>query len=225
MSCCEAANRISSEKFLVISSYLIVSNENSKWKIIVNQSPITDLSINENYLEILNQQKISKDTQKFLKQKLDSASWLIKAIEQRQLTLTSVMNEIIKNQPDFFNGDISTLKPMKLKDIADKLEMDISTISRSTRNKYVDTPYGIFELKSFFSNKFDTESGEQVSTNKIKNLLKQLINNEVKDKPFTDTDLANQLKLKGYPIARRTVAKYREQLKFPSARLRRQLIN
>ena len=204
---------------------LIVSNENSKWKIIVNQSPITDLSINENYLEILNQQKISKDTQKFLKQKLDSASWLIKAIEQRQLTLTSVMNEIIKNQPDFFNGDISTLKPMKLKDIADKLEMDISTISRSTRNKYVDTPYGIFELKSFFSNKFDTESGEQVSTKQIKNMLKQLINNEVKDKPFTDTDLANQLKLKGYPIARRTVAKYREQLKFPSARLRRQLIN
>ena len=98
---------------------LIVSNENSKWKIIVNQSPITDLSINENYLEVLNQQKISKDTQKFLKQKLDSASWLIKAIEQRQLTLTSVMNEIIQNQPDFFNGDISTLKPMKLKDIAD----------------------------------------------------------------------------------------------------------
>ena len=110
-------------------------------------------------------------------------------------------------------------------DIANKLKLDISTISRSTRNKYVDTPYGIYELKSFFSNKYDTVSGDQVSTKLIKNLLKELIDDEVKDEPLTDTDLANQLKLKGYPLARRTVAKYREELKLPAARLRRQIIN
>jgi RNA polymerase sigma-54 factor len=181
--------------------------------------------LNKNYLGTLEQKSVAGDTKKFLKQKLDSATWLIKAIEQRHSTLTAVMSEIINNQPDFFNGDISLLKPMKLKDIANKLKLDISTISRSTRNKYVDTPYGIYELKSFFSNKYDTVSGDQVSTKLIKNLLKELIDDEVKDEPLTDTDLANQLKLKGYPLARRTVAKYREELKLPAARLRRQIIN
>ena len=204
---------------------LIVSNESGKWKIVINDSWITGLSLNKNYLGTLEQKSVTGDTKKFLKQKLDSATWLIKAIEQRHSTLTAVMSEIINNQPDFFNGDISLLKPMKLKDIADKLKLDISTISRSTRNKYVDTPYGIYELKSFFSNKYDTVSGDQVSTKLIKNLLKELIDDEVKDEPLTDTDLANQLKLKGYPLARRTVAKYREELKLPAARLRRQIIN
>jgi len=204
---------------------LIVSNESGKWKIVINDSWITGLSLNKNYLGTLEQKSVAGDTKKFLKQKLDSATWLIKAIEQRHSTLTAVMSEIINNQPDFFNGDISLLKPMKLKDIANKLKLDISTISRSTRNKYVDTPYGIYELKSFFSNKYDTVSGDQVSTKLIKNLLKELIDDEVKDEPLTDTDLANQLKLKGYPLARRTVAKYREELKLPAARLRRQIIN
>jgi len=216
--------KIKSQNDTVIPD-LIVSNESGKWKIIINDSWITGLSLNENYLGILEQKSVARDTKKFLKQKLDSATWLIKAIEKRQITLTAVMSEIINNQPDFFNGDISLLKPMKLKDIADKLKMDISTISRSTRNKYVDTPYGIFELKSFFSNKYNLASGDQVSTKLIKNLLKKLIDDEIKDEPLTDTDLANQLKLKGYPLARRTVAKYREELKLPAARLRRQIIN
>ena len=114
---------------------------------------------------------------------------------------------------------------MKLKDIANKLNMDISTISRSTRNKYVDTPYGIFELKSFSSGKLNSDNGEEVSTKLVKNLLKQLIEDEVKQEPLTDTDLAVKLKEKGYPIARRTVAKYREELKLPVARLRRQITN
>ena len=204
---------------------LIITLENNKWKISVNDSWVSNISLNTNYLEAIKNKKSSKETKKYLSQKFDSATWLIQAIEQRQSTLTRVMEEIINNQPNFFNGETSILRPMKLKDIANKLNMDISTISRSTRNKYVDTPYGIFELKSFFSGKLNSPNGEEVSVKLVKNLLKQLIHDEVKQEPLTDTDLAIKLKEKGYPIARRTVAKYREELKLPVARLRRQLTN
>ena len=204
---------------------LIITLENNKWKISVNDSWVSNISLNTKYLEAIKNKKSSKETMKYLSQKFDSATWLIQAIEQRQSTLTRVMEEIINNQSDFFNGDTSSIRPMKLKDIANKLNMDISTISRSTRNKYVDTPYGIFELKSFFSGKLNSDNGEEVSTKLVKNLLKQLIEDEVKQEPLTDTDLAVKLKEKGYPIARRTVAKYREELKLPVARLRRQITN
>ena len=204
---------------------LIITLENNKWKISVNDSWVSNISLNTKYLEAIKNKKSSKETMKYLSQKFDSATWLIQAIEQRQSTLTRVMEEIINNQSDFFNGDTSLIRPMKLKDIANKLNMDISTISRSTRNKYVDTPYGIFELKSFFSGKLNSDNGEEVSTKHVKNLLKQLIEDEVKQEPLTDTDLAVKLKEKGYPIARRTVAKYREELKLPVARLRRQITN
>ena len=204
---------------------LIITLENNKWKISVNDSWVSNISLNTKYLESIKNKKSSKETMKYLSQKFDSATWLIQAIEQRQSTLTRVMEEIINNQSDFFNGDTSSIRPMKLKDIANKLNMDISTISRSTRNKYVDTPYGIFELKSFFSSKLNSDNGEEVSTKLVKNLLKQLIEDEVKQEPLTDTDLAVKLKEKGYPIARRTVAKYREELKLPVARLRRQITN
>ena len=204
---------------------LIITLENNKWKISVNDSWVSNISLNTKYLEAIKNKKSSKETMKYLSQKFDSATWLIQAIEQRQSTLTRVMEEIINNQSDFFNGDTSSIRPMKLKDIANKLNMDISTISRSTRNKYVDTPYGIFELKSFFSGKLNSDNGEEVSTKLVKNLLKQLIEDEVKQEPLTDTDLAVKLKEKGYPIARRTVAKYREELKLPIDRLRRQITN
>ena len=204
---------------------LIINLENNKWKISVNDSWVSNISLNTKYLEAIKNKKSSKETMKYLSQKFDSATWLIQAIEQRQSTLTRVMEEIINNQSDFFNGDTSLIRPMKLKDIANKLNMDISTISRSTRNKYVDTPYGIFELKSFFSAKLNSVNGEEVSIKIVKNLLKQLIQDEVKQEPLTDTDLAVKLKEKGYPIARRTVAKYREELKLPVARLRRQITN
>ncbi len=204
---------------------LIITLENNKWKISVNDSWVSNISLNTKYLEAMKNKKSSKETKKYLSQKFDSATWLIQAIEQRQSTLTRVMEEIINNQSDFFNGDTLLIRPMKLKDIANKLNMDISTISRSTRNKYVDTPYGIFELKSFFSGKLNSDNGEEVSTKLVKNLLKQLIEDEVKQEPLTDTDLAVKIKEKGYPIARRTVAKYREELKLPVARLRRQITN
>ena len=204
---------------------LIITLENNKWKISVNDSWVSNISLNTKYLEAIKNKKSSKETMRYLSQKFDSATWLIQAIEQRQSTLTRVMEQIINNQSDFFNGDTSSIRPMKLKDIANKLNMDISTISRSTRNKYVDTPYGIFELKSFFSGKLNSDNGEEVSTKLVKNLLKQLIEDEVKQEPLTDTDIAVKLKEKGYPIARRTVAKYREELKLPVARLRRQITN
>ena len=204
---------------------LLAVRQDGKWVVIVNDTWIPDLNLSNEYLTMMNQVELSRDTQRYLKEKFDSASWLIQAIQQRRYTLTAVMNSIIERQLEFFKGKIETLVPMKLQDIADEIKMDISTISRSTRGKYVDTPYGIFELKSFFTEGYTLASGEEVSTNAIKDLLKKLINSENKDSPLTDTDLAGQLKVGGFPVARRTVAKYREQLHFPVARLRRELTN
>ena len=207
----------------VVTPDLLAVQRDSLWKVIVNDSWLPELNLNNQYVQMLNQKDLSKDTQKYLKEKFDSGSWFIQAIEQRRNTLTLVMEAIISRQPVFFDGKISSLIPMKLQDIANDINMDISTISRSTRGKYVDTPYGIFELKSFFTEGYTLESGKSISTNSIKNLLKELIKEESKDSPLTDTDLADKLKLKGFPVARRTVAKYREQLQFPVARLRREL--
>ena len=204
---------------------LLAVRQDGKWVVIVNDTWIPDLNLSNEYLTMMNQVELSRDTQRYLKEKFDSASWFIQAIQQRRYTLTAVMNSIIERQLEFFKGKIETLVPMKLQDIADEIKMDISTISRSTRGKYVDTPYGIFELKSFFTEGYTLASGEEVSTNAIKDLLKKLINSENKDSPLTDTDLAGQLKVGGFPVARRTVAKYREQLHFPIARLRRELTN
>ena len=207
---------------MVIPDMLAVQRDGA-WKVIINDSWIPDLSLSNEYVTMLDQKDLSRETQKYLKEKFDSASWFIQAIQQRRHTLTAVMEAIIIRQELFFEGKVESLTPMKLQDIADDVAMDISTISRSTRGKYVDTPYGIFELKSFFTESYTLESGKAVSTKAIKDLLKKLIEDENKDRPLTDTDLADQLKVEGFPVARRTVAKYREQLQFPVARLRRQL--
>ena len=214
--------KIGKESETVIPDLLIVQQD-GKWKIIINDSNIPELNISNEYLSMLGKGDVSSDTKKYLKEKFDSASWFIQAIQQRHDTLSKVMQSIIERQSNFFEGEIENLIPMKLQDIADDIKMDISTISRSTRGKYVDTPYGIFELKSFFSDGYIINSGEEVSTNTIKDLLKQLIDAEDKKTPLTDTNLTKELNRKGYPVARRTVAKYREQLHFPVARLRRQL--
>ena len=202
---------------------LLAVQQDRKWVVIINESWIPELNLSNEYVTMLNQKDLPRETQKYLKEKFDSASWFIHAIEQRRHTLTAVMEAIIKRQKGFFKGEIELLVPMKLQDIADDIDMDISTISRSTRGKYVDTPYGIFELKSFFTEGYKLESGEEVSTKAIKDLLKKLIDDEDKSFPLTDTDLANQLKDGGFPVARRTVAKYREQLHLSVARLRREL--
>jgi RNA polymerase sigma-54 factor len=168
--------------------------------------------------------KSIRETVTFVKQKLDAAKWFIDAIKQRQQTLLRTMNAIIQYQYDFFlTGDESKLRPMILKDIAHSIEMDISTVSRVANSKAVQTEFGIYPLKYFFSEGIATDSGEDVSSREVKYILKELIDNEDKRVPLSDDKLEKILNEKGYNIARRTVAKYREQLNIPVARLRKEL--
>jgi RNA polymerase sigma-54 factor len=176
------------------------------------------------YKESKEKSKSQKDTVMFIKQKLDAAKWFIDAIRQRQQTLFITMNSIMQYQKEFFlTGDERNLRPMILKDIADEIEMDVSTVSRVANSKYVDTPYGTRLIKDYFSESMKNDQGEDVSTKEIKKILETVIRDEEKKKPLTDDKLAKILKEKGYPIARRTVAKYREQLDIPVARLRKQI--
>jgi RNA polymerase sigma-54 factor len=190
-----------------------------------------DLYISRDYSEMLKGYKMAKEKSKaqkdavlFIKQKLDAAQWFIDAIKQRQHTLFVTMNAIMERQKAYFlSGDDRQLKPMILKDIADKIGMDISTVSRVANSKYVDTPYGTKLIKEFFSESMKNDQGEEVSTREIKTILATTIADENKRQPLTDDRLAQILKEKGYPIARRTIAKYREQLDLPVARLRKVL--
>jgi len=176
------------------------------------------------YKESKDKSKSQKDAVMFIKQKLDAAKWFIDAIKQRQQTLYVTMNAIMHHQQEYFlSGDERKLKPMILKDIADKIDMDVSTVSRVANSKYVDTPYGTKLIKEFFSESMKNDQGEDVSTREIKKILEITISEENKRKPLTDDKLAKILKDKGYPIARRTVAKYREQLDLPVARLRKEI--
>jgi RNA polymerase sigma-54 factor len=190
---------------------------------------VPELRINKRYAEIL-MDSASKSTREgkeaatFVKQKMDSAKWFIEAIKQRQRTLQSTMNAIIEFQYDFFiDGDETKLKPMVLKNIAERTGLDISTISRVVSSKYIQTHFGIYPLKYFFSEGLQTESGETVSTREIKKILTESIDAEDKKKPLTDEELVTVLNEKGYKVARRTVAKYRENLNIPIARLRKEL--
>ena len=178
----------------------------------------------QGYSEGAKASKKDKEAVTFVKQKLDNAKWFIDAIKQRQNTLLLTMNAIMNYQKSYFlTGDETNLRPMILKDIAEIVELDISTISRVANSKYVQTDQGVFALKYFFSESLSTDSGEEVSTREVKKILSEAIDNEMKRKPLTDEKLTTLLKEKGYNIARRTVAKYREQLKIPVARLRKEL--
>lgn len=198
----------------------------------MNTGMIPMLRINSNFKDLLqtykdsgeSKSKTQKDAVMFVKQKLDSAKWFIDAIRQRHRTLMLTMSSIMNFQKDYFlSGDEKMLKPMILKDIAEKVGMDISTVSRVANSKYVDTPYGTFLIKTFFSESMKNNQGEDVSTKEIKKILEEVIENENKLKPLTDAKLMDILKEKGYPIARRTVAKYREQLNITVARLRKEM--
>ncbi len=197
----------------------------------LNSRNAPELHISNEYNNMLQGYKDSKDKSKsqkeavqFIKQKLDSAKWFIDAIKQRQQTLFLNMNAIVKYQKEYFlTGDERKLKPMILKDIADAINMDVSTVSRVANSKYVSTPYGTKLIKEFFSESMKNDQGEDISTKEIKSILKTVIKEENKKKPLTDEKLADILKEKGYPIARRTVAKYREQLNIPVARLRKEM--
>lgn len=199
----------------------------------LNSRNVPDLKISREYSQMIesyavnkaNASKQQKEAVTFVKQKIDSARWFIDAIKQRQNTLLFTMQAIIEYQQEFFRtGDDVNLRPMILKDIAEVTNLDISTISRVANSKYVQTNFGIFSLKYFFSEGMQTDSGEEVSTKEIKKILQNCIEAEDKVKPLTDEKLMDILKEKGYPIARRTVAKYREQLSIPVARLRKELL-
>ncbi len=216
----------------VIVPDFILDNIDGELQLSLNQKNVPDLKMNGTYLDMLkaytgNKKKISKDQKDamvFVKQKLDSAKWFIDAIKQRHHTLLVTMSEIIEFQKEYFKeGDETKMKPMILKDIADRTGLDISTISRVSNSKYIQTHFGIFPLKFFFSEGMQKDTGEEVSTREIKKILQDCIDNEDKRKPLTDEKLAQILKEKSYPIARRTVAKYREQLELPVARLRKEL--
>jgi len=190
-----------------------------------------ELHVSRTYNDMLKGYKASKDKSKsqkdavlFIKQKLDAAKWFIEAVKQRQQTLFVTMSAIMNYQQEYFlSGDERMLRPMILKDIADEIDMDVSTVSRVANSKYVDTPYGTKLIKEFFSESMTNDQGEEVSTREIKKILETVIEDEDKKKPLTDDKLAGILKDKGYPIARRTVAKYREQLDIPVARLRKKI--
>ncbi|MDB4189937.1 RNA polymerase sigma-54 factor, partial [bacterium] len=176
------------------------------------------------YQESTEKSKSQKDAVIFIKQKLDAAKWFIDAIKQRQQTLMVTMNAIMQYQYDYFlTGDERKLRPMILKDIADTIHMDVSTVSRVANSKYVSTPYGTKLIKEFFSESMKNDQGEDVSTREIKKILETVISEEDKRKPYTDDKLSLLLKEEGYPIARRTVAKYREQLDISVARLRKEI--
>ena len=197
----------------------------------LNSKNLPELRLSSAYSEMLHsyskdksQKKEMKDAVLFVKQKIDSAKWFIDAIKQRQNTLLLTMNAILEYQREYFiDGDETKLKPMILKDVAEMTGLDISTISRVANSKFVQTHFGIFPLKFFFSEGLQTDSGEEVSTREIKRILRDCIENEQKRRPLTDESLTDILQEKGYQIARRTVAKYREQLNIPVARLRKEI--
>ena len=208
----------------------IITNTDGQLELNMNSRNLPELKINRLYVDMLQEYskdkktKSSREAATFVKQKLESAKWFIDALKQRNDTLSSVMSTIMKYQYDYFvTGDEKTLRPMILKDIADIVQMDISTVSRVANSKYVQTPFGTFLLKKLFSEALSTDSGEEVSSHEVKKILQENIEAEHKRKPLTDDQLAGILKDKGYNIARRTVAKYREQLNIPVARLRKEL--
>ena len=214
----------------VVPDFFIFNNV-GKLELTLNSTNAPDLRISEGYKDMLRdydkgskKDKRQKEAVLFIKQKIDAAKWFIDAIKQRQHTLTSVMETIMEYQREFFlSGDETTLRPMILKDIAERTGLDISTVSRVANSKFVQTEFGTYRLKFFFSESLSTESGEEVSTREVKKILSDFIEGESKKKPLSDEKLTELLQERGYNIARRTVAKYREQLNIPVARLRKEL--
>ena len=219
-----------SENNHIVPDFILTVNENHI-SVNLNRRNAPELHISNNYKEMLKgyqgskmKSKTQKETVQFIKQKLDAAKWFIEAITQRYQTLTLTIDAIVKFQTEYFlSGDEKKLRPMILKDIAKKTSMDISTVSRVANSKYIETPYGTFLLKKIFSESLKNLEGEEISSFEIKNILESLIESENKKNPFSDMALSIELSKKGYSLARRTVAKYREQLNFPVARLRKEL--
>ncbi len=213
----------------IIPDFVLHVEPDGELKMEMPRFPLPEVKIKRNYEEILRQAKTTKDkavkdAAVFVKQKVDSAKWYVEALKQRHNTLENTMNAIIKFQHDYFtDGDESHLKPMVLKDIADMTGYDISTISRVVSSKYIETHFGIFPLKYFFSEGLENKDGEEVSTRELKKALQGLVDGEDKSAPLTDDQLVERMSAKGYKVARRTIAKYRDQLGIPMARLRKEI--
>ena len=207
----------------------VLNVENGQLKLSMPRFNIPEIRVNRKYAELLEQAQGSSDKKQkeaatFVKQKLDSAKWFVEALKQRHNTLQSTMQAIIDYQHDYFlDGDESHLKPMVLKDIAEKTGFDISTISRVVNSKYIETHFGIYPLKFFFSEGLENQEGEEVSTRELKKALRECVDAEDKHKPLTDDQLVAEMNKRGYKVARRTIAKYRDQLAIPKARLRKEL--
>ena len=214
----------------IVPDFLVETDDDGTVTLSLNDHSVPELHVSREFSDLLdehtrnraNQSKESREAMMFLKQKMDSARNFINAVKQRQQTMLATMRAIIDLQMPFFReGDESLLRPMILKDVATLTGLDISTISRVSNSKYVQTNYGIYPLKFFFSDGYTTDGGEELSTREIRRTLKECIDKEDKSRPLTDDELARILKEKGFAIARRTVAKYREQLGIPVARLRK----
>ncbi len=213
-----------------ITPDFIVEKVDGNYIVSLNDKYGTSVTLSRTYLDFINSNKRKrnlterdKEAHKFLREKYESAKWFLASIEQRRQTLLKIMRTIVEKQQDFFELGPKALRPMIYKDIADEINMDISTISRVVNGKYVQSPQGIHELKFFFSEGLSTDNGEEISNRHIRELIKDIIDSESKDDPYSDDKIASMLQEKGIHIARRTVAKYREQLKIPVARLRKEL--
>tara|TARA_A200000159_G_scaffold82937_1_gene76655 strand:- start:827 stop:2167 length:1341 start_codon:yes stop_codon:yes gene_type:complete len=211
------------DNFQVIIPDLVVREDGDDWLITTNDGGVPELRISKTYENGIENGEFIGKAKTFVREKIDSANWFIEAVKQRRVTMVNVMRAIIKNQPEWFAGDMNHLSPLKLQDIAEEIGMDISTISRSTRGKFVDTPHGVFELKHYFTDAIELENGKVLGTFVIKKELQNIISSENKKIPFNDDTLVQLLKDKGYKLARRTVAKYRDQLGVPVARLRKEI--
>ncbi|HEM48749.1 MAG TPA: RNA polymerase sigma-54 factor [Caldithrix sp.] len=212
--------------FDVRSNYIvpdfIVEKVDDKFVISLNDWNVPPLRISNTYKKMLFDRKgTDKETRQYIRKKVESARWFISSIYQRKITMLKVMEAIVEMQHDFFEKGPEYIKPLIMREIAEMIEMDISTVSRVANGKYVQMDYGVFELKYFFNERIENEEGEEISTRKIKNRIKEIIEKENPKKPLSDDKLSALLKKEGFPIARRTVAKYREQLQIPVARLRR----
>ena len=212
-----------SDKFQTVIPDVIIREDGDDWVITTNDGGLPELRISQAYEDNLENGSFNSEAKKFIKEKMDSANWFIEAVHQRRITMVNVMRSIILFQPEWFAGNMDFLRPLKLQDVADKIKMDISTISRSTRGKFVDTPYGIFELKHYFTDSIELSDGRILGTFIIKRALKKIIQDEDKHKPLSDDILVVELAKDGYTLARRTVAKYRDQMDYPVARLRKQI--
>ena len=211
------------DKFQIVLPDVIIREDGDDWVITTNDGGVPELRISQAYESQLNDNSLKREAKRFIKDKMDLANWFIEAIHQRRLTMVNVMRAIIHFQPEWFSGNMDYLRPLKLQDVADTIKMDISTISRSTRGKYVDSPYGIFELKHFFTDAIELKDGRVLGTFVIKRALEKIINTEDKQSPLNDDALVNELAQDGYTLARRTVAKYRDQMGYPVARLRKEI--